>query len=575
MKEHGMLLRPKLFTVLKKYSLKNLFSDVSAGVIVGVVALPLAIAFAIASGVSPDRGLFTAIIAGFLISLLGGSRVQIGGPTGAFVILVFTIVQKFGYSGLAVATIMAGIFLVVLGLLKLGGLIKYIPYPIITGFTSGIAVVIFVSQIGDFFGMKLGKMPADFIGKMGMYFKHLDSVNFYALGLALGSLLFILFWPKVSRKVPGSLVVLILATVAVKVFHLPVDTIGSRFGAIPNTLPAPSVPVVDMAVVVQLVPHALSIALLAAIESLLSAVVADGMTGYRHRSNMELIAQGAANIVVPFFGGIPATGAIARTATNIKNGGKTPVAGIIHALVLLLIVLLFGGLVVHIPLAVLSAILVYVAWNMSEIHAFRSIMKGQKSDAAVLLITFLITVVVDLTVAIQVGLVFATLLFIRKMVHLSNVRALQKDIEDESEDCDSNSFNRRKIPDSVLVYEISGPFFFGSVQKLERAIHQNDMEFRVMILRMRNANYIDANGLRALEQLSEECRRDGAVLLVSDIHSQPLMLSVQTGLDKKIGEDCFFGNFDGALEKACAIAGVPYTPSDFPPTVAREKEGSA
>ena len=567
-----MLLRPKLFTILKKYSPGTFFKDLTAGVIVGIVALPLAIAFAIASGVSPERGLFTAIIAGFVISFLGGSRVQIGGPTGAFVVIVYTIVQKFGYSGLALATIMAGVFLIALGLLKMGGLIKYIPYPIITGFTAGIAMVIFVSQIGDFFGLRTGKMPAEFFGKMEVYIRSIHTVNFYALGVASVSLLIILFWPKISRKIPGSLVALVLATVAVRVFELPVETIGSRFGSIPNSFPAPGLPEFHLKDIIQLVPHALSIAILAAIESLLSAVVADGMTGYKHRSNMELIAQGTANIVVPFFGGIPATGAIARTATNIKNGGRTPIAGIIHALVLLLIVLLLGGLVVYIPLSVLAAILVYVAWSMSEIHACRAILKGQKSDAAVLITTFLITVCIDLTVAIQVGLVLSSFLFIRKMVLLSNVKALRRDVQDNAEDRDENSFNRREIPEGVLVYEIGGPFFFGSVQKLERAIHQNDMAYKVMILRMRHANYIDANGIRALEQLSRECGRQDAVLLISDIHSQPLMLTVQTGLDEKIGKDNFFGNFDEALEHACSVVGAAYRAAPFPPTVAREKK---
>lgn len=565
------MLKPKLFTTIKDYKLSTFFSDLSAGVIVGIVALPLAIAFAIASGVTPDRGLFTAIIAGFIISFLGGSRVQIGGPTGAFVVIVFTIVQKFGVTGLALATIMAGVFLIALGLLKMGGLIKYIPYPIITGFTSGIAVVILVSQIGDFFGLKTGKMPAEFFEKMEVYVKSFHTINFQALAVAAGSLGIILLWPKLTKKIPGSLVALLVATVVVWYFKLPVETIGSRFGTIPNSFPAPSLPAFQLADLVKLVPHALSIAVLAAIESLLSAVVADGMTGYKHRSNMELVAQGIANIVTPFFGGIPATGAIARTATNIKNGGKTPVAGIIHALVLLLIVLLLGDLVVYIPLSALAAILVFVAWNMSEIHAFKTILKGQKSDGAVLVATFLITICIDLTVAIQVGLVLSSFLFIRKMAMLSNVKAFRDDATGADEETpDNNSLELRRIPEGVLVYEIDGPFFFGSVQKLERAIGMIDIDFRVMILRMRNANYIDANGLRALEEINRECERKGAILLVSDIHSQPYILTVQSGVDGKIGKERFFGNLDDALEFACRHMGVPYAKDHFPATVKRE-----
>lgn len=565
------MLKPKLFTTIKDYKLSTFFSDLSAGVIVGIVALPLAIAFAIASGVTPDRGLFTAIIAGFIISFLGGSRVQIGGPTGAFVVIVFTIVQKFGVTGLALATIMAGVFLVALGLLKMGGLIKYIPYPIITGFTSGIAVVILVSQIGDFFGLTTGKMPAEFFEKMGVYFRSFHTLNPHALGVAAGSLVIILLWPKVTKKIPGSLVALLAATIVVKLFELPVETIGKRFGAIPSSFPVPSLPAFQLADLVKLVPHALSIAILAAIESLLSAVVADGMTGYKHRSNMELVAQGVANIVVPFFGGIPATGAIARTATNIKNGGKTPIAGIVHALVLLLIVLLLGDLVVHIPLAALAAILVFVAWNMSEIHAFRAILKGQKSDGAVLVATFLITICIDLTVAIQVGLVLSSFLFIRKMVMLSNVKALRDDATGSMEEVnDDNSINLRKIPEGVMVFEIDGPFFFGSVQKLELAITRSRLEYRVLIIRMRRANYIDANGLRALEELAKDCARRGAILLVSDIHSQPYILTVQSGVDGKIGKERFFGNLDDALEYACRHLGIPYQKDDFPPTVKRE-----
>ncbi|HEX2601058.1 MAG TPA: SulP family inorganic anion transporter, partial [Gemmatimonadaceae bacterium] len=427
------MLVPKSVTTLKSYSRSQFTSDVVAGVIVGVVALPLAIAFAIASGVSPDRGLYTAIIAGFLISALGGSRVQIGGPTGAFVVIVYGIVQKYGIDGLVVATIMAGVILIVLGVARLGAAIKFIPHPVVIGFTSGIAVIIFSSQVKDFLGLRMGEVPAEFIPKWRAFAANFHSVNPYTIGVSLAALVIMVLWPKVSRRIPGPFVALIATTVLANVLHFPVETIGTRFGAISAGLPHPVIPHVNLAQVTGLVGPAFTIALLAAVESLLSAVVADGMIGGRHRSNMELVAQGVANIAAPIFGGMPATGAIARTATNVKNGGRTPVAGMVHALTLLLITLFFGRWAGSIPLATLAAILVVVAYHMSEWRTFRSELSAPKSDVAVLLTTFLLTVLIDLTVAIEVGMVLAAFLFMRRMAEVTNVSIVTRELADGME----------------------------------------------------------------------------------------------------------------------------------------------
>jgi SulP family sulfate permease len=569
------LLVPKIITTLKGYDAKTFLGDLGAGVIVGIVALPLAIAFAIASGVPPERGLFTAIVAGFAISLLGGSRVQIGGPTGAFVVIVYSIVQKFGYSGLVTATIMAGIFLIAMGLLKLGGLIRFIPYSIIVGFTSGIAVLIATSQIGDFLGLNTGPLPSEFAEKLIAYAKAIATASPPTIAVGLGTLSIVAIWPRVVKKIPGSLVAVVAATLAVKLLDLPVATIGSRFGPIPSGLPAPSLPDLSLSTITSLAPSAISIALLAAIESLLSAVVADGMLGTKHRSNMELVAQGVANVLSPVFGGIPATGAIARTATNVRNGGKTPVAGIVHALTLLLIMLLFGKYAVYIPMPALAAVLLYVAWNMAETHAFKALLKGSKSDAAVLLTTFLLTVFLDLTVAIQVGMVLAAFLFIKKMVDVSNVKILKDQAADgQEEGPDANSLSSRPVPRGALVFEIDGPFFFGSIQKLEEAMAQAPRAHKVLVLRMRKASYLDADGIRAIGQLDADCRKRGVALLVSDIHTQPYMMAVKSGLEERIGKDRFFGNLDDALSAAAGLMGQRYEShkSEFEPTVEREKK---
>jgi SulP family sulfate permease len=485
--------------------------------------------------------------------------VQVGGPTGAFVVIVYGIVQKYGYAGLMTATIIAGVFLVLMGVLRLGGLIRFIPYTIITGFTAGIAVIIFTSQIGDFLGLAIPDAPGDFIGKLEVYALHIGQTNWAAFGLSVMSLLVIIFWRRVNRKIPGSLVAILASTALVLVFRLPVDTIGSRFGAIPASLPPPMFPDLSLGTIRELIPSALSIAILGAVESLLSAAVADGMIGSHHRSNMELVAQGVANVVTPIFGGIPATGAIARTAANVRNGGRTPVAGIVHALTLLLILVVFGEYAAYIPLPALAAVLVHVAWNMSEVHAFKSILRGQKSDAAVLLVTFFMTVFVDLSVAIEVGLVLAAFLFMKKMVDVTDVTAVKEEAGDNhEEDKDAYALATRKRRQGVFIYEIDGPFFFGSVQKLEEVMKQRTLDYRIMVLRMRNVNYIDATGLRAVEQLFLECRRQNRLFVISGIRPQPLRIFEKTGFAATIGRDKIFTHIDGAIQYVDqALAGMP------------------
>src|SRR5450432_234146 len=454
---------PKLFSTLKSYDRAQFASDAIAGVIVGVVALPLAIAFAIASGVTPDLGLWTAIVAGFIISAFGGSRVQIGGPTGAFVVIVYAIVQKYGVDGLTVATLMAGVILVAMGLARFGSAIKFIPHPLVIGFTSAIAVIIFSGEVKDFLGLQMGAVPAPFLAKWGAYAEAITTISPAAIAVSVASLAIILVWPRVSRRIPGPFVALIATTVGAYLLHLPVETIGSRFGDIAASVPHPRVPHLTLEQVTALVGPAFTIALLAAVESLLSAVVADGMIGGRTRSNMELVAQGIANIASPLFGGIPATGAIARTATNVKNGGRTPVAGIVHALTLLLIMVFVGNWAALIPMACLSGILIIVAFNMSEMENFRSVLKGPRSDAAVLLVTFLLTVLVDLTVAIEIGMVLAALLFMRHITQSSSVQQTNFN-SDENEDDNPVPYG---LPNGVDVFEINGPLFFGAAYKFK------------------------------------------------------------------------------------------------------------
>jgi SulP family sulfate permease len=565
---------PKSITTLKSYSRSQFRSDLAAGVIVGIVALPLAIAFAIASGVTPDRGLYTAIIAGFLISALGGSRVQIGGPTGAFVVIVYGIIQKYGIDGLIVATIMAGVILVILGIAKLGSAIKFIPHPVVVGFTSGIAVIIFSGQVKDFLGLRMGDLPVDFIPKWRAISSNLDSIDTRALAVSLIALLIMVLWPRVSRRIPSPFVALIATTLAVRLFNIPVETIGTRFGAISATLPHPIVPHVSLAQVTALVAPAFTIALLAAVESLLSAVVADGMIGGRHRSNMELIAQGVANIVAPMFGGMPATGAIARTATNVKNGGRTPVAGMVHALTLLLITLFFGRWAALIPLATLAAILVVVSYHMSEWRTFRSELTAPKSDVAVLLTTFSLTVLVDLTVAIEVGMVLAAFLFMRRMAEVTNVSIVTRELTDgdNDEDDDPNSVRRREVPRGVEVFEINGPFFFGAAEQFKDTLGQIAKKPKVLIIRLRDVPAIDSTGLHALHELARSCKHDGTLLLLADVHAQPMFALVRSDMLVELGEENLFGNLDDALDRArqyLELPAVPHPAGAFP-TVARE-----
>jgi sulfate permease, SulP family len=566
---------PKLVTALREgISPRQLSQDLMAGVIVGVVALPLAIAFAIASGVKPEQGLFTAIVAGLLISVLSGSRVQIGGPTGAFIVIIYGIVEKYGYDGLATATLLAGGLLICMGLARLGTVIKFIPFPVTVGFTAGIALIILVGQIRDFFGLQMEKVPAEFLEKIAAFAEHIGSVNPWAAVIAVASVLIILGWPRLTHRIPGSLVAIIATTAAVQLLNLPVETIGSRFGAVPNTLPAPQLPNISWELCRQMFSPALTIALLAGIESLLSAVVADGMTERRHRSNMELIAQGVANLATPIFGGIPATGAIARTATNIKNGGRTPIAGIVHAITLLLIMLFFGKWAALIPMATLAGILAIVAWNMSETHLFIKMFRGPKSDILVLVSTFLLTVLVDLTVAIQVGVVLAALLFMRRMAEVTQVgyvtRMLNQD--DEENPDDPLSINRRKVPAGVEVFEVSGPFFFGAADKFKNAISAVEAKPRILILRLRHVLSLDATALQALESVHSRARREQTTLILSGVHAQPLIVLERSGLLDKIGADNIHGNIDDALNRARTLLGLPQEPrpEPFVPTVRRE-----
>lgn len=553
------MFKPEILNTLKKYSSKTFLNDLTAGIIVGIVALPLAIAFAIASGVEPERGLFTAIIAGFFISLLGGSRVQIGGPTGAFAVIVYGVVAKYGYSGLAAATVMAGILLIMLGAFKMGGLVKFIPYTIVTGFTAGIAVTIATGQIGDFLGLSISvfpegfsKMPGNFVGKIETYAMNITHINYYSLIMASVCLALIFIWPRFCKKIPGSLIVIILATAAnillKKYTGLETDTIGSRYGSIPSTLPSPLLPQFSVETITALFPTSISIAVLAAIESLLSAVVADGMTGTKHDSDTELIAQGIANIASPIFGGIPATGAIARTATNIKNGGKTPVAGIIHAITLLLIMLILGKYAVYIPMAALSAVLINVSWNMAGFPAVKALLKGQKSDIFVLAATFLITVFIDLTVAIEFGLGFAAFFFIKKMIDVSEVQNKRDSI---AGGISGNEFLEEniEIPESAVVYEIDGPLFFGTVRKFEFAIERAGANEKVLILRMQNMIYIDAGGIRALEQAKAACDKNGITIVISGIHTQPYILFSKMGMIEKLGKENICADIKEALSR--------------------------
>mgnify|MGYP001161906477 CR=1 FL=1 len=557
------MLIPKLWTTLRTYDRHQFAADLTAGVVVGIVALPLAIAFAIASGVGPERGLYTAIIAGLLISVLGGSRVQIGGPTGAFIVIVYGIVQTHGLEGLMIATLMAGVMLIGLGVARLGGAIKFIPYPVVVGFTSGIAVIIFSGQVKDLLGLEMDAVPAQFVAQWRAYAGHLGAVDPVTIGVSAVALAILLLWPRVSRRIPGPFVALVVTTAAVHLFNLPVETIGDRFGEIQAGLPRPSLPHVSLAQVGVLIGPAFAIAMLAAIESLLSAVVADGMIGGRHRSNIELVAQGVANIASPLFGGIPATGAIARTATNVKNGGRTPVAGVVHALTLLLITLFFGRWAAMIPLATLAAILVIVAYHMSDWRTFRAELRAPRSDVIVLLSTFTLTVVFDLVVAIEVGMVLAAFLFMRRMVEVANVNVFTREFSETDIDVpDPHGLLALEVPKGALVYEINGPFFFGAAEMFKDTVGRIDDRPRVLVLRMRRVPAIDSTGIHALRELMRSCRKDGVLVVLSGVQPQPREALARSGLIEEVGEENVFDHIDAALNRARAYLGVEVESKD-------------
>ncbi|OHD93167.1 MAG: sodium-independent anion transporter [Sulfurimonas sp. GWF2_37_8] len=532
-----------------RYTKKEFFQDSLSGLSVAIVALPLAMAIAIASNLPPERGLFTAIVAGFLISALGGSRFQIGGPTAAFIVTVALVAMKHGYEGLVIATMMAGVILVVMSLLRAGELIKFIPYPVIIGFTSGIALLIVFSQLKDFFGLTIENMPPDFIDKLILYVTHIGETNFFALSIALLSIYVTFYVRKNYPAIPAPIVVVTFSALLVWIFGLPVDTIESRFGEIPSMLPSPSFPELTFEKMRLLFPDAMTIALLAAIESLLSAVVADGMSGTKHKSNTELFGQGIANIASSIFGGLPATGAIARTATNVKAGAISPISGIMHALWLLVFMMLLAPLIVKIPLAALSAILIVVAWNMAEIKHLKSIVKAPAADIGVLFVTFALTVLVDLNIAIQAGISLASILFINSMMKSTKIRAYSEDEETD----DPDSIVKKVIPKGVEVYELDGPLFFGISEKLVDTLISFETMPDVFILRLRHVPMIDAAGLHSLEVLNERLRQNNATLILSGVHKNVHIYLQKTKLDKKIGEENILNHIDKALKRSEVI----------------------
>ena len=540
-------LEPKLLAILREgYTRKQFQGDLVGGLTVGIVALPLAIALAIASGVKPEQGLYTAIFAGFVIAVLGGTRAQISGPTGAFIVIVYGIVQKYGYDGLVVATLLAGVILIVMGLARMGAFLKFVPYPVVVGFTSGIALIIFSSQVGDFLGLRIDKVPADFLEKWIVYARHFTGVDRNTVLVGLASLLIIVLWPKITRRIPSPFVAILGVTFVVQYFHIPVDTIETRFGGVPNSLPIPSFPAVTWQMVQQMFSPALTIAILAALESLLAAVVADGMMGTRHRSNMELVAQGFGNIVSVIFGGVPATGAIARTATNIKSGGKTPISAVIHSVFLLLVLLFIGKWAALIPMATLAAVLVVVAYNMSEWREFIHLLKSPRGDVAVLLVTFLLTIFVELTVAIQVGILLAAFVFLQKMSKETQVDLITSNLRDEDE-FESRDISKIQIPAGVEVFEVYGSLFFGAVAQFRESIRVVSKKPKVIILRMRNVVSIDASGVHILEELAEEGRHEGYVLVFSAVSRSVYRVMRKSGFVETVGRGSFAGDVFGAL----------------------------
>ena len=546
--------RPKLYTALKNYSKELFMADLMAGIIVGIVALPLAIAFGIASGVSPEKGIITAIIAGFIISLMGGSEVQIGGPTGAFIVIIYGIIQQYGESGLIVATLMAGVLV-----FKLGAVIKFIPYPIIVGFTSGIAVTIFTTQIADIFGLTFGgeKVPGDFVGKWMIYFRHFDTVNWWNTIVSIVSIFIIAITPRFSKKIPGSLIAIIVVTVAVWLMKVYggidcIDTIGDRF-SIRAELPDAVMPALDWEAIKNLFPVAITIAVLGAIESLLSATVADGVIGDKHDSNTELIAQGIANMATPLFGGIPATGAIARTMANINNGGKTPVAGMVHAVVLLLILLFLMPLAQYIPMACLAGVLVIVSYNMSGWRTFKALLKNPKSDVTVLLITFFLTVIFDLTIAIEVGLVIACVLFMRRVMETTEISVIKDEIDPNAESDIASNDEHLIIPEDVEVYEINGPYFFGIATKFEEIMARLGDRPKVRIIRMRKVPFIDSTGIHNLTSLCEMSQKEKITIVLSGVNEKVHKVLEKSGFYELLGEENICPNINVALERAKMI----------------------
>lgn len=554
-KSFQSMLEPKVVTHFRheRYTLSTFFSDALAGLSVAIVALPLAMAIAIASNLPPERGLFTAIVAGFLISAHGGSRFQIGGPTAAFIVTVATVAMKHGYEGLVLATLMAGVLLFIMAFARAGELIKFIPYPVITGFTSGIALLIAFSQLRDFFGLSIETIPPDFIDKLTLYVAHLHETNFLAVGVALASIGIILFTTKFIPKIPGPIVVVVLSALVVYFFDIGVETIESRFGMIPSMLPTPVFPTITFEKIRLLFPDAITIAVLAAIESLLSAVVADGMTGTKHKPNAELLGQGIANVSSALFGGLPATGAIARTVTNIKAGAKTPIAGMMHAVWLFGFMILLAPFIVKVPLAALSAILMVVAWNMSEIKHIKAIMKAPRSDRVVLFVTLGLTVFVDLNFAIQAGISLAAILFINTMMKTSTLRPY----EDHTTLDDPDALTKKKIPSDVEVYELEGPLFFGITEKLVDTIVQLQTPPKVFILRMRHVPLIDAAGIHALEDVYLKLASKETVLILSGVNSEVLKYLQKSGLSTLIGEENIVDHIDKALHIAQTLPSCP------------------
>ena len=546
--------QPKLFSTLKNgYDKQTLVQDLLAGVIVGIVALPLAIAFGIASGATPEAGILTAIVAGFIISFFGGSKVQIGGPTGAFIVIVYGIIQDYGMSGLCIATFMAGAFLILMGVLHLGTIIKYIPYPIVVGFTSGIALTIFATQIKDLFGLQIESVPAGFIDKWVVYFQHFDTVSWWSLLIGVGSILIIILTPKISRKLPGSLAAIIIMTIVCLILRSVgvegIETIGDRF-SISTELPQAEVPKINWDSIVRLAQPAMVIAMPGAIESLLSAAVADGVIGDRHDSNQELVAQGIANMVSPLIGGIPATGAIARTMTNINNAGRTPVAGIAHAIVLALIYLFLMPLVKFIPMACLAGILVVVSYNMSEWRSFKAILKNPKSDIIVLLVTFFLTVIFDLTVAIEVGVLIACLLCMKRMAETTNVSVLSDEIDPNADSDVMGNLDHLTIPEGVKVYEINGPYFFGIGNKFEEMMGDMGGRAKVRIIRMRKVPFIDSTGVHNLQNMCRMCSQMGVKVVLSGVNPKVMKVIEDAGMDDVVGKENICSHINIALKRA-------------------------